>query len=573
MALAALAAWGWLHPREKPSGTTVRFALTLAPGTNVTSLVGNPMAISPDGEVVAFSGRRGAGPSQIFVRRMEELAEHAIPGTEGGEQPFFSPDGKWLGFYANGQLRKIALAGGPPIPIADLPGFFYGATWGAGDRIVVSRGNHLVVVPAGGGAVAPLSPDDSITSRLLYFPKILPDGKTVVMTRWEGTPVTARLWLATIGKGEARDLQLPGTYPVGLVAGHLVYVALGGALMAAPFDLGHGRVTGPAVRVLDGVSLMTSGAAQAALSASGSLFYQSGTLLSQMVFTDLDGSARTVIPERRPFIFPRVSPDGNRIAVGLESLGAMDVWVYDLRAKTLSRLTTEGSINDRPEWSHDGARIFFRSNRSGEPALWSESADGTGAAVMVLSDPMGKVWEGIPTPDGRSIIYRIGTLGTADLRIRSVAGDTTPRALVATPFTEWAARPSPDSRWVAYASDESGEFQIYVIALAGSGGRHQVSTDGGTDPVWSPDGTRIYYRRGTDRFVAVVAATPDFAVVRRDSLFSGDFGSWIGHAGYDVTPDGKQLLLLRPVTDSTHTIVVHNWEQELRARLTAPGSP
>jgi serine/threonine-protein kinase len=318
---------------------------------------------------------------------------------------------------------------------------------------------------------------------------------------------------------------------------------------------------------------MTSGAAQADLAGTGSLVYESGALLSQMVFMDLRGEARSVIPDRRSFIFPRVSPDGSRIAVGLESQGTMDVWVYDLRARTLSRLTTEGSINDRPEWSHDGTRLFFRSNRSGESALWTESADGTGTAVMVLSDPTRKVWEGIPTPDGRSIIYRTGTLGTADIWIRSVTGDTTPRALVATPFTEWAARPSPDGRWVAYASDESGEFQVYVIALPGSGGRHQVSTDGGTDPVWSPDGTRIFYRRGTDRFVATVTTTPEFMVVRRDSLFSGDFGSWIGHAGYDVAPDGKQLLLLRPVTDSTRTIVVHNWEAELRARLAAPGSP
>ena len=569
----ALAAWGWLRPHPETPGTAIRFALTLAPGTAVSSLIGNPLAISPDGQVVAFSGRSGSGPSQIFVRRMNELAEHAVPGTEGGEQPFFSPDSKWLGFYANRQLRKVALAGGPPISIADLPGFFYGASWGTGDRIVVSRGNHLVQVPAAGGAATPLSPDDTITSRLLYYPKILPDGKTVVVTRWEGTAVTARLWLATIGKGQARDLQLSGTYPVGLVDGHLVYATLGGALMAAPFDLGRGRVTGPAVRVLDGVSLMTSGAAQADLAGTGSLVYESGALLSQLVFMDLRGEARSVIPDRRSFIFPRVSPDGSRIAVGLESQGTMDVWVYDLRARTLSRLTTEGSINDRPEWSHDGTRLFFRSNRSGESALWTESADGTGTAVMVLSDPTRKVWEGIPTPDGRSIIYRTGTLGTADIWIRSVTGDTTPRALVATPFTEWAARPSPDGRWVAYASDESGEFQVYVIALPGSGGRHQVSTDGGTDPVWSPDGTRIFYRRGTDRFVATVTTTPEFMVVRRDSLFSGDFGSWIGHAGYDVAPDGKQLLLLRPVTDSTRTIVVHNWEAELRARLAAPGSP
>jgi serine/threonine-protein kinase len=554
------------------SGSTIRFTLELTPATTVSSLLANPLAISPDGQIIAFSGRTGDGPLQLFIRRMDDLTEHALPGTENGEQPFFSPDGRWLGFFADHQLKKVALAGGPPIPIADLPGFFFGACWGGDDRIVVSRGNRLAIVPAGGGAVSPLSPADTSIGKLFYYPRILPDGKTVIVTRWGGTVVTAGLWVATIGHGEPQDLHLPGTYPLGLIDGHLVYASLSGALMAVPFDLSRGQPSGPPVRAMDGVSIMAIGSAQAALSHSGSLVYERGAILNRMVLADPDGTAQAVIPERRSFLYPRYSPDGNRIAVSLESQGSVDVWVYDLRSRTLGRVTTEGTLNDRPEWTRDGSHLIFRSNRDGRLALWSQPTDGTGQAQLVLRDPQRDIWEGIPTPDGRSIIYRVGTLGTADIWIRPLTGDTTARPLVATPFTEWSARPSPDGRWLAYESNESGEFQVYVIPLMGTGGRHQISVDGGAEPVWAGDGTRLYYRNGEERMVARITTRPDFAVTSRDSLFGGGFGTWLGHAAYDVSPDGTHLLLLKEVDDSTRTIVVQNWERELQERLGKSGT-
>ena len=575
--LASLAALGFalLERRSAPqagTGGTTRFALELTPGTTVSSLLSNPLAISPDGQVIAFSGRTGDGPLRLFIRRMDDLAEHELPGTENGEQPFFSPDGRWLGFFADHQLKKVALAGGPPIPIADLPGFFFGACWGADDRIVVSRGNRLAIVPAGGGAVSPLSPTDTSIGRLFYYPRILPDGKTVVVTRWGGTVVTAGLWRATIGKGEPQDLHLPGTYSLGMIDGDFVFASLSGALMAVPFDLSGGHLSGPPVRVMDGVSIMAIGSAQAALSRSGSLVYERGALLNQMVLADPRGATQAVIAERRSFLYPRYSPDGNRIAVSLESQGSVDVWIYDLRSRTLGRVTTEGTLNDRPEWTRDGSHLIFRSNRGGGLALWSQSTDGTGQAELVLRVPQRDIWEGIPTPDGRSIIYRVGTLGTADIWIRQLTGDTTARPLVATPFTEWSARPSPDGRWLAYESNESGEFQVYIIPLAGPGGRHQISVDGGAEPVWSGDGTRLYYRNGEERMVARITTRPEFAVTSRDSLFGGGFGTWLGHAAYDVSPDGTHLLLLKQVNDSTRTIVVQNWERELQERLGKSGA-
>jgi serine/threonine-protein kinase len=573
LSLASFSLWYWGRAQAASSGAIVRFEVGFPPGVTLSSSMNNPLAISPDGETLVFSGRTDGGLRQLWTRKLSSLDAQVVPGTEGADYPFFSPDGKWLGFLANHQIRKVPLAGGPSIPVADLAGFFFGASWGTGDRIAISRGNRLAVVSAGGGPVTPLSAADTSVSRLMYFPRALPDGKSVVVTRWVGTRATAALWLATVDRGEPKDLQVAGTYALGMIEGHLVYATATGTLMAVPFDLASGRTTGPPVPVADGITMKSSGAAEAALSPSGVLGYRSGASVFQLTSATLEGTDTDFPAPPRSLMFPRYSPDGTRIAVSLESPGGQDIWVYDLRSKTMSRITTEGTINDRPEWAPDGTRIYFRSNRGDRLAIWSQPVDATGPAAVAVQIPGADVWEGVPTADGRSILFRVGSMGTADIGIRSLVGDTTPRLLVTTPFTEWAARPSPDGRWLAFESDEAGEPQVYVIPLDQPGSRYQVSADGGSEPVWSRDGTRIFYRRETTRFAATIAPGPAFSVAQRDSLFDGEYATWLGHAGYDVAPDGRSLLLLRPITDSNRTIVVYNWAHELSARLADESSP
>ena len=381
------------------------------------------IAISPDGDVVAFSGRGGSGPLQIFVRRMDELGVQALPGTEGGEQPFFSPDGKWIAFFANHQMRKVAVTGGPSTVLAELPGgLAYGGAWVPDGRIVVSRGNSLAIIPAGGGAVSsPLrdrhrdrSPADESQGPA--------DGKTVIVTRWRGSTVSAGLWVATIGEGKATDLRPPRL----LCAGHdrraprLRHSGRGvdgGALRHRqaeghwPARISPGRHCGRCQR-----------------RGAGGDFPERDTGLPDRRTASACRDHRPPWGERfaaaragqvfHAALFSRRKPHRHRAAEPGHR-GHMDVRspLPDARPHH-----TEGDVNDRAEWSPDGRRIIFRSNRGGPLALWSQPADGTGKAELVLRDPAAEIWEGVPTADGRSMIYRTGTIGTADIWVRQLTG-------------------------------------------------------------------------------------------------------------------------------------------------------
>jgi len=553
------------RPAPLPPRAVLRFELTHAAGTRVATPVDNPLAISPDGNLVAFSGRAGAGPVQLFIRRMDDLQEHALDGTEGGDQPFFSPDGRWIGYFAEHQLKKIPVTGGTPVLIANVPGFAYGGNWLRDGRIVLSRGDRLNVVPDVGGALSDLWPHDSSRGHLRIHPRVLADDRTILYTMWSGSPETAVIGMGEIGKGERADFRLTGSYVLGVVDGYLAYVMPSGTVMAVRWA--DGRIAGTPVPVLEGLGGSSTAAAYAALSPSGSLVHLAGDMLFRMVITDRQGVPRTVVPERSNFVNPRFSPDGQRVAVSLESGGRRDVWVYDLRSRTLSRVTSDGDANDRPEWMPSGDRVVFRSSRAGGMSYWSQAADGSGTAEPLVSDPAARMWEGVMTADGKSLVYRTGSIGTADIWIRRLDGDTARRPLAATRFTEWGGRPSPDGRWLAYESDETGDFEVYVQPLTANGTRQRISVDGGVEPIWSHDGSTVYYWRDDLLLSATLASAASGTVTRRDTLFRGDSPGTTGHANYDISPDGTRILLRRPVVDSMRTIMIHDWSEELRARL------
>jgi serine/threonine-protein kinase len=347
-------------------------------------------------------GRAGSGPLQIFVRRMDELGVHPLAGTEGGEQPFFSPDGKWIAYFANHQMKKVAVTGGPPTVLAELPGgLAYGGSWVPDGRIVVSRGNTLVLIPPGGGALSPLSAIDTATDRLLMNPKVLSDGKTVIVTRWRGSTVSAGLWVATIGEGRATDLQLPGSYVLGMIDDHLVYDTQSGVLMAVPFDIAKRKVLGQPV----------SGAGRhcgrCQRRGAGGDLPQRDTGLPDGRTAPACADHRPARDERfgtsragqvlRATVFSR----RNRIAIGLLNQG--------------TRIS--GCMTSAPRRSAASPRkATSTTGPSGAPTAGASSSGPIGAVRWRSgpSPPMargrpsgaarsrGEIWEGVPTADGRA---------------------------------------------------------------------------------------------------------------------------------------------------------------------------
>jgi Tol biopolymer transport system component len=266
--------------------------------------------------------------------------------------------------------------------------------------------------------------------------------------------------------------------------------------------------------------------------------------------------------------FPRYSPDGRRVLVALKSGGRTDIWMYDVASGASRRVTADGTYNQYAEWSPDGARVLYQSNRSGSNnALWWQAADGSGIPQQLIAWRGRDIGEGVLTPDGRTVVYRTGSVGTADIWYRRLAGDTVEHGIATTPFTEITPRVSPDGRWVAYASDESGAYQVYVRPFPGPGELYTVSVGGGNVPVWSRDGRRIFFVNGNQLLAASVTTNATFSVTAREMLFAGDYSLAYGHAPFDVSPDGKSFLMLRPVVAGGEQIVViPNWTTELRAK-------
>jgi Tol biopolymer transport system component len=571
--VASLVTWN-LKPAPSPQPVT-RMIINLPAGQQLAGLEsGAAVAFSPDGTHLAYVARQGS-TQQIYLRAMDSLEARPIPGTEGGVSPFFSPDGQWLGFFAGGTLKKVSVSGGAALTLANstLP---YGASWGSHGAIAFSALTITAVqqVPDAGGAPQPLTHLDKgdVTHR---WPEFLPGGKAVLFAAATNAInfTNAQVAVQLVGTGERRTLIQGGTEPRYASSGHLVY-AQGGTLMAVPFDPPRLAATGAAVPMVEGVlQSPVNGAAQYGISATGSLAYVSGgvqSAQSKLVWVSRNGAEQPLAAPAHAYLGPRLSPDSRRVAVTITEQEAQ-VWIYDLLRETLTRLTFEGNLNVRPVWTPDGKRIAFNSNKEGPLNLFWRLADGSGGLERLTTSEYTQV----PTswsPDGRLLAYfEVDPATQRDIWVLRMS-DRKPQPFLRTRFDEAVPRFSPDGHWLAYTSNESGRPEIYVQPYPGPGGKWQISTEGGTEPMWNPNGRELFYRSG-DKMIAVdIATQPGFAAGTPRTLFERRYETpLVPIDNYDVSPDGQRFLMLKPAEQvqaaPTQINVVLNWFEELKQKV------
>ena len=359
------------------------------------------------------------------------------------------------------------------------------------------------------------------------WPLLVDNDRVLLYIRFKSALVLNEIW-AMPASGGTPVFPTAGAFPVGVVENRLVFVNASGTVMSAPFDARRLRLTGPAIsHITDAAMTIASSAAFVSLSQSGSLLYVVGAQRSRLMLTDLQGKDVPLLDAEDTYAYPRFSPDGKRVAVSIQSGSGWDVWIYDRSARTSTKLTTGGS-GERAEWSPDGRRIAYRTLF--QSIAWLP-ADHSGAEENILKLSRVNLQEGIISPKGDIVLARANGRGLdPGSRLGQNRRHDDPR-LFTSRFAEYGPRFSPDQRWVAYSSDESGQQQVYVTPFPGPGPRYQVSNNGGMAPMWAPDGRRLFYTRGSTMMVATLTFSP-FAVARNDSLFSGPYYFPFNHANY-----------------------------------------
>jgi Tol biopolymer transport system component len=611
--LIAGAVLGWLVMRSRVEVRPVtHLQIGVQPADQLNRGLATPrpirteLALSPDGRVIVFSAMRGSGPPQLYSRDLSQSEAVPIEGTEGGSSPFFSPDGQWIGFYAQGQVKKIALAGGPPAVVCNVstdsagPGLpagspelgLRGASWAEDGTIyfAISDG-EISKVPSSGGT--PIAITKTGRGQEYRLPQVLPGRKAVIFTAisnrdWE----KAQIVLQSFENGEQRVLIEGGVDARYAKTGHLLYMKTG-TLMAAAFDAGKLQVVGEPVALIPNVmqalyALNTrdeSGEGQFAISDSGTLIYVTGGLQpaieNSLVWVDRKGTAQPLpsIP-LRPYGGPRLSPDGTRIAVDIPSAGlaSNDIWIYDITRSSLTRITFGGNVMI-PVWSPNGEWLAYRSGDS----VYRVSADGSGKIERLSTNQSGQVpssW----TAHGNliALLQRNPDNNYHGIWVLPVDGDRKPKLFLESQFNLAYPEFSPDGRWMAYTSTESGKSEVYVQPYPGPGRKTLISTGGGFQPIWTAGGREVVYTSSV--FNQKPPSPPKFFSVRITSLnpFHAEvpqllfdsagsrYNSAIPVKGWDSSPDGQRFLLSRreeprdkPVTQIQ---VVLNWTEELKRR-------
>jgi serine/threonine-protein kinase len=547
LALALAASLLWSRG-PAPAAAERRVALALPPGRSLSLRWHPALALSPDGKHLVYAAEE-QGVQRLYLRALDRFEATGIAGTEGGRSPFFSPDGAWLAFFAEGKLKKVSLSGGAPQSLAAAPDS-RGGCWLTDDTIVVAPLNQggLAAISARGGpsrtVAEPVATKGEISLR---WPSALPDGRGILATAWSSAGLLETRTIAlSLEHAPRRDLIEGGTGARYLAGAGLIYAQAGG-LHRVPFDPDRLEIAGAPVKLLDGVvTESTTGAAQFTVAADGTLVFvpgDAGLLERHLVAVARDGAAERLSPDPGGFSEPRLAPDGVRLALTVEGDND-DVWIFDLERRTMRRLTFEPNMEYTPIWSPDGGKLVYSAERGGSFELIMMPADGGAAAQRLRASPYWE-WATSWSPNGRELLLTEshpttrGDIWTLELDSRRA------QPWLRTPADEDEAVFSPDGRHVAYISDSSGRYEVYVQAYPGPGGRWQISTEGGRDPAWSLPGDELLYREG-DRFMSVgCQLRPDFVPERPRELLRGDYleGHWDYLRNYDVLTDGRLVLI------------------------------
>lgn len=582
--LGAVITWAVLRAPGREAGSTppssLHLSLALPADQELAGTIFRRFALSPDGRVLVYAARDN-GQQLLHVRPLDRAESRSIPGTENARDPFFSPDGQWVGFFAAGELRKVPVDGGAPLKICDAPTeTSRGASWGPDGTIILPLGqlSGLFRVSDAGGTPEPLTvPSGNPGASGHFFPQILPDGGRVLFTIWSGDAwSTAILRLDT---GEWEEVGQGCAAARYLATGHLVCadmrgVTPTGTLLAAPFDPGQPARSGSFVS-LSGLS--AHGQFDFAISSNGTLVYAagaSGVGKTAAVWVDRAGLSTRLEANVEGHLTPVLSPDGRRVAATrMVGAGREELWLYDLERGTAAQLSATSAISNLPVWSPDGERILFNSLLS-PPGLYAVSPDLSGTPALLLAREEDILVPGSFSADGRILVYTelnsrtLGDLWTLSL----VDGSVTP--LLRSPANERSPAFSPDGRWLSFASDESGIDQVYVRAYPGPGPPIRVSTDGGREPVWSRDGSELFYRHEGAMMAVPVRTQGAFGSGRPIRLFEGRYATeYKGRSNYDVGPDGRFLMVeLEEGSEGLRLGVILNWFDELERLVPVPES-
>jgi serine/threonine protein kinase len=574
IALAVGAAYVLQAP--KPAAV-VESSILPPPGTSFVTMLpaSGPAVLSPDGTRIAFSARDDKSKVLLYVRPLTSLSAQPLPGTEEAMYPFWSPDSREIGFFTPGKMKKINAGGGPPQTLCDSVGGRGGA-WSKEGVIVFSPSTTqaLLRVSAAGGTPEPASKLDLAQAENSHrWPSFLPDGKHFLYwSRNSRAGEPSVLYVGELGTLESKVLMKSETMAV-YASGHLLFLR-GQTLMAQPFNPSRLELSGEPVPVAEHVAI--SGATVRAMfsaSNTGTLIYQSGDTSGgwNLVWWGRDGKQISSIPQSDRYFGPRLSPDGTKVAVeifaGAQGIG--DIWIFDLTRGTSTRLTFGPYSQGNPVWSADGKTIFYSSG-AGAPYIVAKAADGSTPERIVLESKDTREFPASCSPDGRYLVYerRIPQNETGfHLWALPLFGDGKPFPIVQSTFEERYPEVSPDGKWMAYQSNESGRWEIYITAFPGGGAKWQVSGVGGASAKWRKDSKEIFYLDLSDNLVAVdVNASGSSVQLGTPHTLFQAIGVQREYGPYDVSADGKRFLLnsgnLNKSSDPF--TLVQNWPAELK---------